>query len=432
MKRLKKYVKFLPFIIVIVILAVWISTQFKGLEEKKQQVRRTSRIKFKNVIIEKIKKGSVVDYIWAQGRANPINSLTLRSEISRKITRIAVQLGQWVRKGDLMFCFDEKDAVSSVNDAKSLLHKAEANFDYANEDYENKEKLSRQGFNEITKDVMNRANQALKIAKASVEQAKAVLTRAENNLRKTIILAPFTGVITDLYYETENELININTPLAKLSDLSSLKLKTALTSEDIAYIRTGIKIDKIDLGHKKVKIIGEITGVAVQASEAGTFRIEAVIRNPGLIIPIFKDDDSNVNLSNISKTFELLELSPKLPPKNYIALSPDLILGSIVCRIRLPKAIIKNCFSVPIDAILRIDGVDNICMITKELKSITTFGAEDKIVLNISNFIPVKVYRIIDDIAVILSDELTENMYVAIQGQKTLRDNEPVIVKKSK
>jgi len=429
MKTLKKIIKIAPVVVIVAALVFGIVSRTKEHSAKHLMLKRKLKMKFKNVGVVQLAKGDVLDYVWAQGKTEPIKTVLLKSELSKKLMYVFVTLGQWVEEGDILFCLDDAELLAAYREAKAAVAKAQANLEYAKRDYENKLSLSKQGFNEITEDVLIRAKQSLTVAKAAVEQTDAAAMRAESNLKKTLIRAPFTGVITELFHETAGALVSINEPLARISDITSLKIKTALLAEDIRFIKIGTKIKSLDLGYKKLAISGEVTGVSAQALETGIYELQATIKNPGVEIPVFKQGrDATKNILKNMKTLKLLGLKAQLPPANKISLTLAQIPAGAVVRIKIPKAILKNCFVLPFDAVIHKDGIDYVCVIRREENVLTIFGTEDFVVLHKADFVPVNLYKVIDDKAIVLSKRLSAGLLVAVDGQRTLTNGEVVLV----
>ena len=425
-----KFLRWLPFVIIGIYVISLVFAQFSKIDREKLKLSRAIKTKFKNINAIMLKRGDINDYIWAQGRVEPIKSVTIKSEITKKITYINVQLGQWVKKGDLLFCLDEEDSVANYMNAKAALLSTEANFKYADEDYKNKQKLAENGFNEITEDVLRLSERTMESTKALKLQAEASLESAEYMLGKTIFIAPFDGLITELNYRTENELVNANSIIARITDLSTLKLTASVTADDVTYLNIGVVTEQLDTGHRILDIKGKITGISANASDSGTFRIEIEYDNPNLKTPELKSSKlSESELKNFSKVLSILKLQPTLPQNQVIRLNPDILLGSTVARSKIPKGVLKNAFIVPANAVVRDEGANYVCEIQRLNHPIYTFGAEDVVNIDLVNFVPVEVYKYIDNQAIIYSEYLNENIYVAVSGQKSVNQGESVIVK---
>ena len=425
-----RFLKWLPFIIIGIFILYLVSAQFRAIENDELTLKRTIKAKFKNVFALTLKRSDIRDYIWVQGRMKPRKTLTIKSEISKKVTHINVKLGQWIQKGDLMFCLDEEDANANYSNAKAALMNAQANYDYAVGDYNNKKKLSKDGYNEISEDVLKLAEKTKKNTQAIKEQAQANLQNAESALKKTFFIAPFTGVVSKLNFQTENELVNANTIIAEIVDLSKLKFTASVVVEDLTYLNVGTKVAVLDIGHKTLEINGIITGISADASESGTYKIEIEFENSNLTVPVLANKKIDVvKLDKFSTALKTLNIQPTFPLGQIIKLNQDIIPGNIVARTKIPKGIVKNAFSVPANSIIRKDGANFICEIQRIIHPLYIFGVGDEVMIEKTNFIPVQIYKYIDDNAIIYSKNLKDDVFIAISGHKSLNHGESVIIK---
>ncbi|MCD4657233.1 MAG: efflux RND transporter periplasmic adaptor subunit [Planctomycetes bacterium] len=425
-----KFLKWLPIVIIGIFVLYLVSSQFQVIENDNLELKRTIKAKFKNVYAIALKRSDIHDYIWVQGRAKPLKTLKIKSEINKKITHINVRLGQWIQKGDLIFCLNEEDAVADYSNAQAALMNAQANYDYAVGDYDNKKKLSEDGYNEITEDVLKLSEKSKKTTLAFKLQAQAILQNAESALRKTVFIAPFSGIITQLNFQTENELVNANTVIAEIADLSKLNFIASIAVEDVTYLSIGTKVSTLDIGHKTLDEKGVITGISANASNSGTYKIEIEFDNSNMKVPVLANKKIDVaKLDKYSTALKMLNLQPSFPQGQLITLNPDMIPGNIVARTRLPKGIVKNAFNVPANSIIRKDGANFICEIQRIIHPLYTFGAADDVLIEKTNFIPVQVYKYIDDNAIIYSKYLSDDIFIAIGGHKSLNPGESVIIK---
>ena len=425
-----KVLKWLPFIIIGIFILYLVSTQFRAIENDEITLKRTIKAKFKNVLAMSLNRGDILDYIWVQGRMKPIKTLSFKSEITKKITHINVKLGQWIQEGDLLFCLDEEDAIANYANAQAALANAQANYDYAVGDYNNKKKLSKDGYNEISEDVLKLAEKSKKTTQALKDQTQANLQNAESALKKTFFIAPFSGVVTKLNFQTEEELVNANSVIAEIADISKLKFSASVAVEDLPYLNVGTKVSELDIGYKILDKKGIITGISADASDSGTYKIEIEFNNSNLTISKLANKKIDVaELDKYSTALKMLDVQPTFPQGQIITLNPDIIPGNIVARTKLPKGIVKNAFNVPANSIIRRDGANFICEIKRINHPLYIFGVVDEVMIEKTNFIPVQVYKYIDDNVIIYSKNLTDNIFIAVGGHKSLNHGESVILK---
>jgi RND family efflux transporter MFP subunit len=136
----------------------------------------------------------VTDYADFDGRLEAARSVDLRARVSGYLEKVHVDIGDRVRKGDLLFEIDgpeyqaeEKKATAALDVAKARLTLAEANYRRAAE-------LAKRGA--VSREELEKLAAEKGVAEAEVAAARANLEATRLTLSFTKVTAPFTGVIT--------------------------------------------------------------------------------------------------------------------------------------------------------------------------------------------------------------------------------------------
>ncbi|GAB3734541.1 efflux RND transporter periplasmic adaptor subunit [Spirosoma lituiforme] len=155
-------------------------------------------------------------------------------EISARITQLNIREGQPVSKGDLLVkLFD--------TDLKAQLQKLQAQADNARRTEErNKQLLERGGISQQEYDIVTTN---LRSSLADIDLVKA-------NLQRTEIRAPFSGVI-GLRNVSSGAVVSTNTLIARLQQISSLKLDFSIPEKYGSAVHTGSRISFVVDGSNK-------------------------------------------------------------------------------------------------------------------------------------------------------------------------------------
>ena len=133
--------------------------------------------------------------------------VTITPQVSGQLMRICVTEGQQVKKGQVLFVIDSRNAQHEVQAAQANLQAARANLTAAQAqansaklEYESnknlfEKKIVSSYMLENSKNNYNQALAAVSQAKASITQAQSAVNRARVNLGFCTITAPVTGVI---------------------------------------------------------------------------------------------------------------------------------------------------------------------------------------------------------------------------------------------
>lgn len=144
-----------------------------------------------------------------------VQDVEIRPKISGFITRLAIQEGQTVGRGQLLFTIDNatyvaavRQAQATLNSAQAAVNSAQAQLATATLTYQNSQQLYNNkviGDYELqtSRNTMNNAQAALNQAKAGVAQAQAALTNAKEQLAFCYVTAPTSGVVGNLPYKQE-------------------------------------------------------------------------------------------------------------------------------------------------------------------------------------------------------------------------------------
>jgi len=123
-----------------------------------------------------------------QGRQD----VEVRPEVSGLITKVCVEEGARVHKGQVLFVIDQIPYKAALQKAQAAVATAEANLANAKLTLEGKEELFKEKV--ISDFELRTAQNTYKSAEASLLQAKAEQRTAENNLSYTEVKSPVDGV----------------------------------------------------------------------------------------------------------------------------------------------------------------------------------------------------------------------------------------------
>lgn len=175
-----------------------------------------------------------------------VQDVEIRPKISGFITRLAVQQGQTVQRGQLLFTIDNatyqaavRQAQASVTQAQAAVNSAQAQLATATLTYQNSQELYKNnviGSYELqtAKNTMETAQAQLAQAKSSVASAQAALANAKETLSFCYVTAPTSGVVGDLPYKQGALVSPSSTPaVTTISNISTMEVYFSMTEKDI-------------------------------------------------------------------------------------------------------------------------------------------------------------------------------------------------------
>jgi HlyD family secretion protein len=210
------------------------------------------------VRIEPVEKRDLVASVTASGQVRPQTKVDVSSDVTGKITRLAVKEGQMVGKGQFLLQIDPDQAAAAVlraeaavASAKAQNAQAKANLLQAQRNYERNAAIKAANAQLVSDEQLEQLRTAVEVNQAlveasghQVEQADAALKDARSALGKTTLYAPMAGRVTRLNVEAGETAImgTLNKDAATLltiSDMSVLETKVRVDETDVARISIG-------------------------------------------------------------------------------------------------------------------------------------------------------------------------------------------------
>lgn len=216
----------------------------------------------------------------------------VRPQVSGTITKVCVDEGAQVHKGQVLFVIDQVPYRAALQKAEATVATAEANVATAKQNLEGKELLY-QG--KVVSDFeLRTARNEYKSALASLKQAKAELDDARNNLSYTEVKSPVDGYAGMTSYRV-GALVSasMTDPLMTVSDNSEMYVYFSLTEKQVlsltaehgslsealkSFPEVSLELNDGSVYEQKGRV-DVISGIVDKTT--GTVRLRAVFANPG-------------------------------------------------------------------------------------------------------------------------------------------------------
>lgn len=165
----------------------------------------------------------------------------VRPLVSGFVTKVHVDEGQHVRKGQVLFSLDQVQYQAAVDQATAAANSAKTALESARLTAANKQRLFDK--NIISEYENQLAKNSLAQAEAALAQANAALINARKNLSYTVVTAPSDGFVGSIV-NREGSLASpsMMTPLTTVSDNSDIYAYFSLNEKDILQMTDGGKI----------------------------------------------------------------------------------------------------------------------------------------------------------------------------------------------
>jgi HlyD family secretion protein len=236
----------------------------------------------------KVARQSIVQRVSATGKIQPKTQVKISADVSGKIKKLCVIEGQWVEKGALLVELDRERFEAAVESAEANVRSAQANATLVRHNVERAEKEFNRSEGLLAKGLESQAvydakKADLQVERArldsvldQVEQAKAALKQARDDLSKTTIYAPMAGTISELNKEQGEIALGSQFQadvILVIADLSEMEAQVNVDENDIVSISAGqpaeIEVDAL-LDQKLRGVVYEIAGSARAAGSGSS------------------------------------------------------------------------------------------------------------------------------------------------------------------
>jgi macrolide-specific efflux system membrane fusion protein len=193
-----------------------------------------------NFQTETVKRRDIAASVQATGviRAKIGAEVKVGSRISGRVEKLYANIGDVVKKGQLIARLEQVDLQAKVDEAKMNLKTAEANLDLAQKTIQRMKNLYAKDF--VSKDKVDMAERDLKTAQAQVNQIKETIRFNETQMSYANIYSSISGVIA-----------SVTTQQGETVSASSLNVPTFVTIVDLSRLEIYAYVDETDIGKIK-------------------------------------------------------------------------------------------------------------------------------------------------------------------------------------
>ncbi|MEK6726159.1 MAG: efflux RND transporter periplasmic adaptor subunit [Deltaproteobacteria bacterium] len=284
----------------LMISAIWVYSETP--KEVKQEERKGVLLTTAKAELRPVERSLLfVGELQAEAEAD------VKAEVKGKVLEIYKNLGEAVKKGELIARLDSEEYKISHEQATQAIEEARSKYQLARLNRDRADGLFKKGL--ISERESDEARESLNGLEATVKERHAVLKMATKRLRDTDIVAPFSGVIKERFVNV-GDYVDDKSAVASVVAMSPLKLKASIPERAAGGVRKGMKVFvKIEAYPGKV-FEGSVVRVSPSLDpKTRTLPIEAVFsNNDGILKPGFfakgkvvtKGDDKGIFVTESS------------------------------------------------------------------------------------------------------------------------------------
>ena len=282
-------------------------------------------------LTESVTRGNVEKTVVASGSVESVNEVDVGAQVSGKITKLYVKLGQEIKKGEMIADIDSTTQINTLNTKKAALVSYQAQlkakktaYDVALSSYNRLSKLYTQKATSLdsvntAKSTLDNAKAEMEAIEANIKQAEIEVNTAETNVGYTKITAPMDGTVISVPV-SEGQTVNANqtTPtIVTIADLSQMKIKPEISEGDITKVKAGQEvsftilsdsqtvyhsvIDSVDPANTTTSDSSSTSSLSSSSSSTTSaiyYYANVLIDNPDRTLRIGMTTENNIKIAN--------------------------------------------------------------------------------------------------------------------------------------
>ena len=198
---------------------------------------RPKKAKYKTSMVA---RGDVSISVSATGTVNPVNQVTVGSQVSGTLERVLVDFNDHVTAGQVLARIDPRNYESALEQAKANLASAQASLTQAELTSARAETLYSSGLMAYSDYLQAKTD--FELAKAKRDQVQASYEQGQTNLAYTTITAPMSGIVVARKVEPgQTVAASLQSPdLFTIADLSEMQVEVSIDEADVGKLDTGL------------------------------------------------------------------------------------------------------------------------------------------------------------------------------------------------
>jgi RND family efflux transporter MFP subunit len=207
------------------------------------------------------------------GSIQPERKADLRAEVSSVVLQVLKENGDVVKKGEVLVRLDETSIRDNVNSAEDNARGAAAALDQAERALQRLKTLRNAGMTSAQS--LDDAEVRRNAAEGEASASKARVVAAKQQLQRTLVRAPFDGVISDKKVSA-GDTAAIGKELLKVIDPTSMRFEGRVSADKISVVKAGQNVNFRVNGYNNQEFHGKVKRVDPVANDV-TRQVEVLV-----------------------------------------------------------------------------------------------------------------------------------------------------------
>ncbi len=215
------------------------------------------------------------------GSIQPERKADLRAEVSAVVLQVLKENGDVVRKGDVLVRMDQTTIQDNLRSAEDNARNAVQSLDQAERNLQRLKTLRASGMTSLQ--ALDDAEVRRNSAQSELSASKARAALAHQQLERTVVRAPFDGVVSDRK-ASAGDTASIGKELLKVIDPTSMRFAGRVSADKISQVRVGQTVGFRINGYADQEFRGKVTRVDPSANDV-TRQVEVLVSFDGTTQP---------------------------------------------------------------------------------------------------------------------------------------------------
>ncbi|MEK9947524.1 MAG: efflux RND transporter periplasmic adaptor subunit [Verrucomicrobiales bacterium] len=207
--------------------------------------------------------------VTVAGEITPAEQVSDRPEVNGLISELPVDVGDQVKKNDLLFALDDKNIRIEIEQKQTQIDAAKLQLEKVRRIFENNRKLFED--NLVAKEEYENSQTDYSLAQNNIERAQKDLDLAMERLEKTQILAPFDCTILTRPVSSGQAVsgsggFNSGTEVLTIADLTRMIINAHVNQADVSRLSVGLQVDIQVEAIPGLVVQGQVERIAPQAT----------------------------------------------------------------------------------------------------------------------------------------------------------------------
>jgi len=203
--------------------------------------------------------GSLEQTIRLSGDILAGRSVRLFSQIPDRLTEVVVDVGDPVRKGQILARIRDEGVRAGVDQIEANLRAAQVTLANLRDEYVRTQRLFEAGA--VSSQTLEGLKTQLEATEAQEEQLQAALSAARASFQNAAIAAPFDGVIAERYLEA-GDLAGPGFPVFRIVNMNTVRVATEISQERLGQVQIGMPGRVTVSSYPGEIFVGEVINIA--------------------------------------------------------------------------------------------------------------------------------------------------------------------------